>query len=81
MRDLVSDITATDEVAEVSKYVLNYNCRLLYTKRDLKLMRSVEDQVLAWLVYISDDLDPITVGDDYVEALNRMENMLRSDDE
>ena len=72
MCDLISNITAINEVIEVSKYVLRYNCRLLYTKHDLSLMRSVEDQVLSWLVDISDDLDPITVYDNYVEALDRM---------
>ena len=43
MCDLVSDITAIDKAIVVSKYVLKYNCRLLYTKYDLYLMRSVED--------------------------------------
>ena len=43
-------------------------------------MRSVEDLVLSWLVDISDELDPIPVYDNYVEVLNRMENMLRNDE-
>ena len=49
---LVSDITT---VNEVSNYVLKYNCRLPYTKHDINLMRSIEDQVLTWLVDISDE--------------------------
>ena len=81
MCDLVSDITIIDEVIEVSKYVLKYNYRLPYTKYDLNLMRSVEDQVLSWLVDISDELDLITVYDNYVEASDCMENMLRDDKE
>ena len=44
-------------------------------------MRSVEDQVLSWLIDVTDELDPITFYDNYVEALDRMENMLRSDNE
>ena len=47
MSDLVSDITIIDKVIEVSKYVLRYTCRLPYTKYDLNLMRSVENQVLS----------------------------------
>ena len=43
MCDLTSDITAVGEAIEVSKYVLKYNWRLLYTKYDLNPMRSVED--------------------------------------
>ena len=78
---LVSDITAIDEVIEMSKYVLRYNCRLPYTKYDHNLMRSVEDQTLTWLVDDTDELCPIIVCDNYVEALDRMENMLRNDDE
>ena len=81
MCDLVSDITAIDEVIEVSKYVLRYNCRLPYTKYDINLIRSVEDQALTWLIDISDKLDPIVVYDNYIEALDRIESMLRSDDE
>ena len=42
-------------------------------------MKSVEDQVLAWLVDVSDELDPITVYDNYVEALDCMKNMLRNE--
>ena len=68
MHDLVSDINAIDEAIEVSKYILKYNCRLPYTKYDLNLMRSVEDQVLTLLVDISDELDSITIYDNYVEA-------------
>ena len=63
MRDLVNDITALDEVIEVSKYVLRYNCRLHYAKHDLNLTRSVEDQVLSWLIDACDELDLITVYD------------------
>ena len=59
MRDFVSDITAMDEAIEVSKYVLRYNCRLPYTKYDLNLMISVEDQTLSWLIYVYDELDSI----------------------
>ena len=44
-------------------------------------MRSVENQVLTWLIDINDKLDLITVYDNYVKALNRMENILRNDDE
>ena len=44
-------------------------------------MRNVDDQVLFWLIDVSDELDPITVYDNYVEALDRMESMLRNDDE
>ena len=79
MCDLDNDITAIDEVIEVSKYVLRYNWRFLYTKYDLNLMWKVEDQVLTWLIDISDELNPITVYDNYVEVLDRMENMLRND--
>ena len=81
MCDLDNDITAIDEVIEVSKYVLRYNCRHSYTEHDLNLMKSVEDQVLSWLVDISDKLYLITVYDNYVEALNCMENMSRNDNE
>ena len=42
-------------------------------------MRSVENQVLTWLIGISDELDPITVYDNYVKALDRVENMLRNE--
>ena len=38
-------------------------------------MRSVEDQVLSWLVNISNKLDPIIVYDNYVEALDHMEHV------
>ena len=76
MRDLDSDITTLDEAIEVSKYVLRYNYRLPYTKYDLNPMGNVEDQVLSWLVDINGELDPITVYDNYVEASDRMENML-----
>ena len=68
MCDLVSDIIAIDEIIEVLKYVLKYNYRLPYIKYDLNLMRSVEDQVLTLLVDISDELDSITIYDNYVEA-------------
>ena len=44
-------------------------------------MRSVEDQVLYWLIDVSDEHDPITVYDNYVEALDRMKNMLRNENE
>ena len=44
-------------------------------------MRSVEDQILYWLIDINDELNPIIVYDNYVEALNRKENMLRNNDE
>ena len=81
MHDLDSDITVIDEVIEVSKYVLNYKCGLSYTKYDLNLMKSVEDQALTWLVDISDELDLTTVYDNYVEALDHMKNILRNDDE
>ena len=66
------DITAINEVIEVSKYVLKYNCRLHYIKYDINLMRSVEDQVLTLLVEISDEYDPITVYDNYDEALDHI---------
>ena len=79
MCDLVNDITAIDEAKEVSKYVFKYNCRLLYTRHDINLMRSVEDQVLSWLIDVCHELDPITVHDNYVKALDRMENMLRNE--
>ena len=78
--ELVNDITVIDKVIEVSKYVLKYNCRLPFTKYDLNIMRSVEDQILTLLVDISYELDTITVYDNYVEALNHMEKMLRNDD-
>ena len=78
IRELISNITTIDEAIRVSKYVFRYNCRLPSTKYDLKLMRSVENHVLTWLVDISDELDQITVYDNYIEALNRMENMLRN---
>ena len=81
MSDLVSDIIAIDEVIKVSKYILRYNCKLPYTKHDLNLMRSVEDLVLSCLIDVSDEHDTITVYDNYVETLDRMENMLRNDDE
>ena len=81
MRNMVGDITVIDEAIEASKYVLNYNCRLPYTKHDLNLIRSVEVKILTLLVDISDELDLITVYDNYVEAIDRMENMLRNDDE
>ena len=63
IREFVSDITTIDETIEVSKYVLNYNCRLPYTKYDLNLMKSVEDQVLTCLLDISDKLYLISVYD------------------
>ena len=44
-------------------------------------MWKVEDQVLTWLIDISDELNPITVYDNYVEVLDRMKNILRNDDE
>ena len=78
--ELVNDITVIDKVIEVSKYVLKYNCRLPFTKYDLNIMRSVEDQILTLLVDISYELDTITVYDNYFEALNHMEKMLRNDD-
>ena len=81
MRDLVNDITAIDEAIDVSKYVFKCHCRLPYTKHDINLIRSVEDQVLSWLVDVTDELDPLTVYDNYVEALDRMENMMRNDNE
>ena len=77
MRDLVSDITAID----VSKYAHEYSSRLPYAKYDLNLIRSIEDHVLSWLVDVCDELDPITVYDNYVEVLDRMENMLGNDNE
>ena len=79
MCNLVNDIIAIDETIEVSKYILRYNCRFPYTKYDLNLMRSIEDQVLSWLIDVFDEPDPITVYDNYVEALDRMKNMLRND--
>ena len=72
---MVSNITTIDDSTEVLKYVLKYNCRVPYTKCDLKIMRSVEDQVLSWLVNISNKLDPIIVYDNYVEALDHMEHV------
>ena len=36
---------------------------------------------LSWLADISDEIESITVYDNYVETLDRMENMLRNDDE
>ena len=41
VRYLVGDINTIDEVIEVSKYVLEYNYRLPYTRYDLNIMRSV----------------------------------------
>ena len=79
MCNLVNDITAIDETIEVSKYVLRYNCWLPYTKYDLNLMKSVEDYVLSWLIDVFDESDPITVYDNYVEALDRMKNMLMNE--
>ena len=81
MYDLVSDIIAIDEVIEILKYVLKYNCRLPYTKHDLNLMWSVWNQILTWLVNISDKLDPITVYNNYIETLDHMKNMLRNNNE
>ena len=80
MYDLVSDITTIDETIEVSKYVLKYNCRLHYIKYDFNIMWCVEDKLLTWLVHISDELDQITVYDNYVDVLYHMENILRNDD-
>ena len=65
----------------MSKYALKYNCRLPYTKHDLSIMRIIDDHVLTWLLDISDELNLIKVYDNYVEASNRMENMLGNDDE
>ena len=79
IRELVSDITAIDETIEVSKYALKYNHRPPYTEHDLGLMKSVENQVLSWLVDVIDKPYPITVYDDYVEALDRTESMLRNE--
>ena len=81
MYDLVSDITTIDETIEVSKYVLRYNYRLHYTKYDLNIMKSVENKLLTWLVHISDELDLITVYDNYFDALYHIENILRNDNE
>ena len=44
-------------------------------------MRSVKDKILFWLVDVIDELDPITIYDNYLEALVRIENMLKNDDE
>ena len=79
MYEVFSDITTIYETIEVSKYVLKYNCRPPYTNYDLNLMRSEEDKVLSWLVDVTDEIGPITVYDNYVEALDRMKNMLRND--
>ena len=76
---MVNDITVIDETIEVSKYVLRYNCRLLHTKQDLDLMKSVEDRVLSWSVDVNDELDLITVYYNYVVALGRMNDMLRDE--
>ena len=43
-------------------------------------MRSVEDQILTQLVDIINELVPITVYDNYVKALDSIENMLKNDD-
>ena len=42
-------------------------------------MKSVEDLVLSWLIYVCDESNPITVYDNYVEALDHMKNMLRDE--
>ena len=43
-------------------------------------MRNVKDQILTQLVDINNEINPITVYNNYIEVLDRMENMQRNND-